>query len=337
MSLFTDGVQIGHPYWWDGVEWSELSDQLPSRTELLVIGGGYTGLSAAIAAADKGATVTVVDSGTPGKGASSVNGGMLGAHPRLSWDVLASRYGEEAADGLFAEAGAALPWIKDFIRTEGINCDFAETGRIQLAFSNRDFEGQKTLAQQLQDKGTVPCFTLESDQLASETSSTIYKGALVFPNHAGLHPAKYLLGLLESALKRGVHVVGNCRVNALTKTTRGFQAETDLGIINSDKVVLATNGYSTEPFHWFARKVFPVPSFLIATEPLPKETIQRLAPSAKMMVETRSLHSYYRVSPDGTRIIFGGRAALVDIPLAKAAARLRNILRKDIPLKCHIL
>ncbi len=323
MSLFTPDVVPGRPYWWDDVTWPELAGELPDTCELLVIGAGYTGLSAAIAAHDAGAEVVVIDSGKPGEGASTRNGGMVGAHPRLGWDVLAKRYGAQAADALYAEAGAALTWVKSMISGERIDCDFEESGRIQLAYTASQFEAQKRIAAQVSEKGSVPCHTISRDEVDAEISTPLYKGGLMFPNHGGLHPAKLLLGLLDAALRRRIPVLPHSPAIKLVNMGDRTKVLTPDGETMAKRILLATNGYTGVQFPWFARRVFPVPSFLIATEPLPKDLIEELAPGRRMMVETRAQHNYFRRSPDGTRIIFGGRAALVNIHLSKAANRLR--------------
>lgn len=326
MNLFTSEAEPGRPYWWDDVTWPDLTPEPPGEVDLLVIGGGYTGLSAAIAAHDAGATVVVVDSGLPGEGASTRNGGMLGAHPRLGWTVLAKRYGEAAADALFTEAGTALNWVKDLIDQENIECDYAETGRIQLAYTDAQFDAQKSLAAQVSEKGGVPCHILSRDEIADDIITPLYKGGMMFPNHAAVHPAKFHHGFLNAALRRGIPVVAHCPVFKLTRVRHQHQATTTHGLISANKVVLATNGYTGAPFPWIAARVFPVPSYLIATEQMSPNQIGELAPGGRMMVETRAFHSYFRPSPDGTRIIFGGRAALVEINLSKAAHRLHDKL-----------
>ena len=174
--LFASGAEPGRPYWWDGVTWPELPLGVPDKTDLLVIGAGYTGLSAAIAAHDAGARVVVIDSGQPGKGASTRNGGMLGAHPRLGWDTLARRYGEAVADALYAEAGEALDWVKNFIACEGIDCDLKETGRIQLAYTDDHYAAQRKVAAQVSEKGGVACRVLTQQDLAGEIGHTALQG-----------------------------------------------------------------------------------------------------------------------------------------------------------------
>ena len=325
-SLFSEGVDIGRPYWWDDITWPKLSGDLPEKVDLLVIGAGYTGLSAAIAAHDAGASVAVIDAGVPGQGASTRNGGMVGAHPRLSWEDLAATYDADTADAIFAESGEALAWVRTLIERENLTCDFENAGRIQLAYTKRQFDGQRILAARVGEKSSVECRLVEKADLGAEIETPLYKGGLLFPEHGALHPGKYYLGFLNAALGRGIPVLPNCPAQTVARLDAGRNIATPLGRVEADKIVLATNGYTRAPFNWFTRRVFPLPSFLIATEPLSSNVIGALAPGRRMMVETRARHSYYRVSPDGSRIIFGGRAAMVDTNLRTAGRRLHDTM-----------
>ncbi|NNE79922.1 MAG: FAD-binding oxidoreductase [Silicimonas sp.] len=325
-SLFTDDANPGAPYWWEAVDWPTLDAPPPGKVDLLVIGAGYTGLSAAIAAHDAGAKVAVLDAGIAGQGASSRNGGMVGPHPKLSWEALAKDFGDDTADEIFKESGEALFWVRDLIAHEGIDCDFQTTGRIQLAYTSNHFEAQKALAAKVGEKSAVDCRILEKDELKSEIVTPMYKGGMVFSEHGALHPAKYHRGLLEAVLRRSIPVSAPCAAEDVTRLSGSHRIRTPKGEVRADKVVLATNGYTTRPFSWFMARVFPVPSFLIATEPLSPNLIGEIAPGCRMMVETRARRSYFRISPDGSRIIFGGRAALVDIAPARAARWLRDTM-----------
>jgi len=329
--LFTGEAAPGSPYWWDGVSWPSLDAGLPAKADLLVIGAGYTGLSAAIAAHDAGARVVVIDSGEPGKGASTRNGGMLGAHPRLGWTTLAARYGPDVADALYSETGGALAWVRRLIADEDFRCDFEQVGRIQLAYTAAHFAAQKAYAAEVSEKGGVPCHPITRDAVTREIATPLYKGAVLFPDHAGIHPAKYLLGFLYAVLRRGIPVVPHCPATGRAKDGSGHRVTTPKGDIAADRVVLATNGYTGAQFPWHHRRVFPVPSYLVATEPLDAGLIAELAPGRRMMVETRAFHSYFRISPDGSRILFGGRASLVNIALERAALVLHRRMSEIWP------
>jgi len=297
----------------------------------LVIGAGYTGLSGAIAAHDAGASVVVLDAGIAGQGASTRNGGMFGAHPRLGWDALEKAYGASAADGIFAEATRAMDWVKSLIASENIDCTLQKTGRIQLAWTRAHFDNQKELAKVVQAKSDVVVQVVERDGLADHIRTGRYFGGLLFPQHCAIDPARFHAGLFAAVRRRGIPVHGNCAVTSLERTQSGFRAITPERAIRAAQVLLATNGYTTGAFNWHRARVFPLPSFLIATEPLPPDLIAHIAPGKRMMVETRARHSYFRLSPDGSRILFGGRAAMRPIAPELAAARLRDTMLEVWP------
>ena len=326
MVQWTEEAEPGRPYWWDAAAPQPASHALPEKCDVLVIGAGYAGVSAAIAAHDAGAQVAVVDAGQPGAGASSRNGGMFGAHPRLSWDKLRLRFGADVADAVFAEAAPALDWAKDLIRKERIDCDLQETGRIQLAWTPDHAAGQRALASSVSKKSSVVARLLARDALRQEVGTHRYHGALLFPQHCGLHPAKFHSGLRSSVERRGIPITGEAEVTCLDRTGTGFWAHTPKGQIRADKIILCTNGYTTRAFRWHVARVFPLPSYLIATEALPANLIGHLAPGRRMMVETRARHSYFRVSPDGSRILWGGRASMRTLETGEAARRLQQTM-----------
>lgn len=319
-------AEIGTPWWWDAVRPCATDAQLPDRCDVAVVGAGYTGLSAAIAAHDAGARVVVLEAGLPGQGASTRNGGMYGAHPRLSWEKLARVFGTDVADALLAEAAPALNWAKEFLAREEIDCDFQQTGRVQLAWTPGHASAQKVLAHNVTEKSEVRVEVLDRDALGREIETPLYHGGLVFPEHGALHPAKYHSGMLNAAARRGIQIVSNASVKALERQETGHVLRTLRGALRADKIVVATNGYTTRPFSWHMRRVFPLPSYMIATEELSTNLLKHLAPGRRMMVETRARHSYFRLSPDGKRVLFGGRAAMRDVPLPVAAERLRRTM-----------
>jgi len=326
MTLWTEDAAPGTPYWWDGLDWAEAHGALPAKCDLLIVGAGYTGLSAALAAHDCGASVAVVDAGDPGKGASTRNGGMFGAHPRLDWTTLERQFGAGVADALFAEASTALDWARDLIAAHGIDCALQQTGRIQLAWTAKHYGNQKALAETLAAKSRVRAHMVPREHLSQEIATERYFGGIVFEEHCGIHPAKFHQGLMRAVLARGIPVIAHCPVTALERTGATFNATTPQGQVAADKVLLATNGYTQRPFKWHAQRIFALPSYIVATEPLAANLIGHLAPGRRMMVETRARHSYFRISPDGTRILFGGRASMVNISPEVAARRLRSTM-----------
>ena len=334
MSVFVDGhAPLGFPYWWEGAPpRPDLPNILPQKTDLLVIGAGYTGLSAAIAAHDAGATVVVVDKGWPGTGASTRNGGMFGAHPRLPVSKLKAMFGEATATGVLQESLDAFTFTRDLIAQERIDCDLQMTGRVSLAWTKAHHDGQKQLAADVSDANGGRMEVIAKKALANEISTEQYHGGVLFPDHAALHPRKFHDGLIAAVVRRGVAVVPDTAVLGLQTLARGHLVETSRGVIRADNVVAATNGYVNNALPKLRARVFPLPSFLIATEPLSPNLIADLAPGRRMMVETRARHSYFRVSPDGARILFGGRASMRPLPLDRAAKRLHQTMSEIWPV-----
>ena len=329
MNLFsTTAKEIGAPYWWeDGAPLPQLSSELPSKAQLLIVGAGYTGLSAAIAASDAGVKVIVVDAGVPGHGASTRNGGMFGAHPRLAFDRLAKQFDRTTAAGIFNEAQDAFDFSCDLIRKENIKCHFDQCGRVQLAWTKAHATAQRKQVNHLRSVSNMNVEYVEQNELASEINTPCYFGAIRFPDHASLQPRLFHDGLLMAVLQRNIQVIQQCPIEHIKNVGSEYIATSASGQqLCAEKVLMATNGYTKGKFEWFARRVFPLPSFLIATEPLSPNLLQSLAPGKRMMVETRARHSYFRLSPDGTRIIFGGRASMTPISNELASYRLKQTM-----------
>ncbi len=328
MTLVADPATLGTPYWWEhGATLDTFSTEPPVKAQVLVVGAGYTGLSAAIAAHDAGAKVVVVDAGIPGLGASTRNGGMFGAHPRLGFDTLAARFGEAAASGIYNEAQSAFDFTSNLIKTENINCHFDQCGRIQLAWTQAHLQSQREQVNKLRQVSNMNVELVEHDELEKEINSPCYFGGIRFPDHASVHPRQFHDGLIAAVIARGITLIQQCAIKKVEQQKKGLIATTNLGqALRCEKVIMATNGYTQGKFAWFASRVFPLPSYIIATEPLSANLIESLAPGKRMMVETRARHSYFRISPDGTRILFGGRAAMTPVSAHKAAKQLHKTL-----------
>lgn len=347
--------QPGLPYWREDAALADVPEtEAPERADIVIVGAGYTGLTAAITAAQKGASVLVLEAGQPGDGASSRNGGMLGAHPRFGLNVLVKRYGEEVARGVTAESPAAFDYVCRLIADHGIDCDFQQTGRIQMAWRRKHFTAQKQLVAALAQSSSLQAQIVEREELGAHVNTPLYHGGIFYPTHAALHPGKFVNGLVRRALELGVKILPRAEVrdfhaggvsferNGRTPGVRAprFKHTSRAQHVSAGKVLIATNGYSAfsrhRAFDWFTARVFALPSYIIATEPLAPELIDRIAPGRRMMVETRAKHSYYRLSPDGTRLLFGGRAAMVPVDLQTAARRLHHTMCEVWPQLAHV-
>jgi glycine/D-amino acid oxidase-like deaminating enzyme len=316
-----------NPYWWDAAPRETPAEiTLPKAVDALVVGGGYAGLSAALTLARAGRSVLVCEAGPPGFGASSRSGGMIGHGHRLSYGKLIEAYGGETARALIEEGIRSLAFLKALVAEEGLDAMLAPVGRMRGAWTSADYETMGREAELLNRDFRLGVEILQPGDMRREIATDAYKGGLVFPTHAGVHPGMLQQELLRIARKAGAQVAGFTPVSGIARDGEGWQAATARGGILARDVLVCTNGYSGKPFTPLAKRLVPMPSYLIATEELGQNRVRDLIPNLRMIVETRAKHLYYRPSPDGKRIVLGGRAALHPIPLTEAAERLRREL-----------
>lgn len=331
MSAFADSPTF-EPWWWEAVPRRRNAEpKLPAKADVVIVGGGYTGLSAAIEMARAGREVVVVEAEAPGFGASSRNGGMIGSGHRVSFAQLERRYGAGTAEELMREGVRALAFTTDLIEREGIGCDFRRVGRLRCAWRPADYEALARDADLLRAKLGIPVEMVPRSEQRAEIASDRYHGGCLFPAHGGLHPAKFHQGLLTLAETAGATVVSPLRVTGVESSAGGFSVATAQGKIAARDVVMATNGYTGPEAPALRAALMPIASYMIATEPLGANRVRDLIPNARMIVETRSRTCYYRPSPDGERILFGGRAALRHIDPRRSAPILRDLMLGVLP------
>jgi glycine/D-amino acid oxidase-like deaminating enzyme len=143
----------------------------------------------------------------------------------------------------------------------------------------------------------------------AELDTDAYWGGVVYLRHASIDPARYHQGLLERAVEAGARVIGRCPVTSIESDAGGHLLRTARGIVHARDVVVATNGYTGRLTPWLQRRVIPIGSYMIATEPLPEAQMARLMPKDRIVSDTRKVVFYYRASPDRRRILFGGRVS----------------------------
>ncbi|MDG1424329.1 MAG: FAD-dependent oxidoreductase [Paracoccaceae bacterium] len=323
-----------NPYWWELTKRPAASEQqaLPKEVDILIVGAGLTGLSAARTAAKAGQSVLVVDQHSPGFGASSRNGGMLGGGHKLSIAEMTARYGEHIALGLLREAHLdSADFVRKVMTEEAIDCDYDQVGRFRGFWHTHEYETTARELEQLQKLLPIEASLLSQAQQHQAVASDLYRGGVVYHQHAAINPAKWVFGLHRAAVDHGALIQGNTAVLGLQKSPHGYLVNTVRGMVKAGKVLLATNGYTPPQMAALHRRVFPVPSFIITTENLGRERIKQLFPSDMMVVESRARHCYYRPSPDKTRIVFGARAALFDAPEKFAMGQLRKLLGQVFP------
>lgn len=301
---------MGHskPLWWETAPLGVVEHRaIEPTSDVVIVGAGYTGLSAAITLARAGRSVQVFDKLGPGKGASTRNGGITSGNLRLSHAEMARRFGEARATALEAEAKVAREDLYRFIADEDIDCDFRLVGRFTGAASRRDYEGLARGAEQLRRTFGIEAYAVPRSEQRTVLGTDLYHGGYVRMDIGGLHPAKLHAGMLRLAQQAGAVIHAETPVLGFTSQGDGYEVTTARGKVRARDVIAGTNGYTDASDRWLRRRLVPVRSRIIATAPLPSDLMARLMPRGMMCGDTRQLSYYYRPSPDGQRILFGGR------------------------------
>lgn len=304
---------------------------LPSQTDLVIVGSGYTGLAAALEAARGGMSVLVLDRGPVGAGCSTRNGGQVASSIKPELGKLTARPGAALAGRIRDEGYAALAHAQDLIATNAIDCDWRKTGRYIAAHSPRQFAALEQLAEARHRAGEPEIVPVPQSEQQRELGSDRYFGGAVSPFNGAVQPAKLHAGLLTIAEGMRVVVQGGREVTAVQRDGAGFAVKVGTRTVAARHVLIATNGYSGPMSPWLQRRVIPIGSYMLATAPLPPEDAARLIPQGRMVVDTRRVVIYFRMSPDGRRLIFGGRAALMEADPMRSLPRLYQMMLNVFP------
>jgi len=299
---------------------------LPEAVDVLVVGGGYTGLSAARRAAELGATTVVAEAETLGWGASTRNGGMC--HPGFKWGPrqLIRRYGEALGRRLYGDSVEAFERVAELCTTR-IDADFVRSGHLELAYAPAHATEFAASAAAL-SSADVPAHVVPRQELRTEIGTDSYFGGLVVERSGGLHPAKLLAGLARLASDAGVELHEHLRVRRIRRERDGrFTVETAGGVLRARDVIVATNGYTDGAAPAIRRRILPISSFIIVTEPLAEDLASDVSPNGRMFFDTKNFLYYWRLTPD-RRLLFGGRASMWPTTVRRTAAILhRGMLR----------
>jgi len=281
------------------------------------VGGGYTGMMAAASLAWRGRSVALLEKHELGWGASGRNGGMVHPGYKAGAGALLKRYGDRGRQ-LYQASLDAFDLVEETITSNRIECDYARSGHLQLAYKPGHVEHLEAEARVLNQEFGINARVLTHDALASEIGSPVYHGALLVERSGGLHPAKYFAGLARLAGGRGAHLYDHTPATAIERRRGGgFTVRTPRGAIATRDVLLATNGYSDRLVPSIRRRVIPIGSYIIATEPLSADRAQSAIPNRRMLFDSKNFLYYWRLTSDN-RMLFGGRASFAPTTIAKA-------------------
>lgn len=312
--------EAAYPY-----EWSVQRGN--TQADLCVIGAGFTGLHAAITAAEGGARVVVLEAETPGWGASGRNGGFCclggGIHDKAK---LKDRYGAEGEARFHAAEKAAVDYVAKRLNDHEIHADVHSNGETYLAHKPsriRELEAHARAYEKYYD-GEVS-FIPKTD-LADHGMAGPFYAAVTVRTGFALHPRKYIDGLLRVAQNLGIEIYANSPATDLRRGSKGWHTKTPKGEVTADKVLIATNGYSSETLpKWMAARYMPTQSTVIVTRELTGDEIQTQGwTSQQMSYDTRNLLHYFRLMPNN-RFLIGMRGGLTSSAGSEARARARVV------------
>ena len=300
---------------------------LPEKVDVAIIGGGYTGLSAARTLAKSGATVIVLEAETIGWGASSRNGGMVLTGLKIAMQTAIKRYGREHAKRLFQCSLDSIDTVEQIVKEENIDCGFARTGHLLAANKPGHYDALKGEVEFMAKEFNHAVRLVPPSEMRSEIGSTLYHGALVDDVSAGLNPAQYVKGLARAAEKAGAVLHARARVNYLGRRGKRSFIETERGSLTADSVLVGTSGYTGNATKKLKKKIIPIGSFIIATEQLSDRLVNELSPKNRMIFDYKHYLNYFRLWDN--RMIFGGRAAFFP-ETANTIRRSAEILRREM-------
>ncbi|SFG89676.1 NAD(P)/FAD-dependent oxidoreductase [Sulfitobacter dubius] len=310
--------------WWDETcaAPDRPAQQGDAQADVVIIGGGFTGLNAALHLAQAGVGATVLEAERVGFGASGRNGGFccLGGG-MLDDAALDRKFGRTERLGWRQAEVAAIRQVEDFIAARGINVDRHSQGETQLAHRPRDFEEMRGRLDYYAENYGVTARLTEKADLAAEGLNAGFEGAITVPIGFGLNPRKYVIALAQAAKEAGAAIYHNSPATGVTRQEGAFEVTTPQGRIRAERVIIATNGYSSEDLPpWLAARYMPTQSSVIVTRPMTEAELAAQGwTSQQASYDSRHLLHYFRLMPDN-RMLFGVRGGLLSNPASEARA-----------------
>jgi glycine/D-amino acid oxidase-like deaminating enzyme len=278
------------------------------KVDVAVIGAGFTGLSAALALARRGASVAVLEAGRAGAGASGRNGGHVNNGTAHDYAGLAAKLGAEHARALYRAFDDAVDTVERIASEEQIACDFRRGGKIKLAAKQSHYDSIARGFEALNRECDPETELVPRERLRSEIGSDAFFGGLVYRKSAMMHMGKFGAGLADAATRAGARIFENAAVTGLARLQgAAHRVTTARGTVEAGQVLVATGPSREGPFAWFRRRVVPVGSFIVVTERLSAEQLDSIMPTRRTATTTQHIGNYFRISPDD-RLIWGGRA-----------------------------
>ncbi len=299
-----------------------------TRADLVVVGGGATGLSAALHAAEAGLSVVVLEGGRIGHGASGRNGGQIIPGLRKGAAELVAAFGPERARALFDLSLEARALVLRLIERHGIACDLRLTGHLLGAIRPsqlRDFDAEVAALDAVMHYPDAAVLTAAEARAEVDTP---YHGALVDRRGGHFHTLNYTLGLAAAAKAAGVAIHEGSIATRLTRTAAGVSVATAHGTVHAANAVLAGDALLEGLSRRVNGRIMPVANYIVTTAPLADAAA--LIPGDMAVSDARFVVNYYRRTPDN-RLMFGGGERYTRRPPADIAGFVRPFLERTFP------
>ncbi len=313
--------------WWDETcdlpKLSALKGDL--TVDVAIVGGGFTGLSAALHLATQGVKVALLEAQDIGWGASGRNGGFCCLGGGIASDnELDAKYGRDARLAFRRAEKAAVLFVEETITKLGLDVDRHSSGETEFACRPKDMAALEKMAKRTHENYGVEPTVIEQSDLANlgMTGGPVFFGALSIPIGFGLNPRKLLAGLASAAMSAGARLFARAPVHNITRKDQGHELKCPQGIVSAQQVIVATNGYSSEDVpDWLASRFMPVQSTVLVTRPLSDAELDAQGWTTDQMgYDSQNLLHYFRLMPD-RRFLFGMRGALRSSAQAETQAR----------------
>jgi glycine/D-amino acid oxidase-like deaminating enzyme len=284
----------------------------PEKAQVVIVGAGYTGLAAALNLAEAGADVVVLEGREVGECASGLNGGQVIPGVKHDPDTLESLFGAQAGARLIDMVAAGPEVVFGLIERLRIACDATRGGWIQPATSDAALEQQAQRVEQWRRRG-APLEMLSRAQVRQLTGSERYLGGLLDRRGGTVQPLSYVRGLAHAAIAAGVRLYARSAALKLVRANGGYRVETAAGSVSAPRVIIATNAYTGALTGPLRRSIVRVPSFQVATVPIPDELRASILPGGQSASDTWRLLRYFRVDASG-RLVMGTRGTFATAP-----------------------
>jgi glycine/D-amino acid oxidase-like deaminating enzyme len=303
------------------------------QADVVIIGAGYTGLSAAHHIAKSGLTPVVLEANRPGWGASGRNGGVITAKFRQSFRNIDKGHGRAMAKRMYEIAHESTEIVEELVSEFGMaGARLMRSGQVKAAHNHATLQAAIDEADWMKrEMGDADVRILDAHEVREETGSQAFVGGVLNPGSGGIHPLNYLHGLAAGVAQRGVAIFQNSPALRLRRDNGIVVAETPEGAVRARQVIIATNSYSdlTPATRHMQHTLVPFRSAIIATDRLPHNLAGHLMPTGRTYTETKRMMRWFRMVDD--RVVFGGRGAFGKQDSESAFDALRKAMLSIFP------